>query len=479
MIAMILLTRISYSISLFALSFGFLILNHDLKAQEEDTNPKENQNKEKKVIKYNIGVKSSYTSSITGTEKNYIKKNIFEVLMQTNRFNIILGHQYKNTQKDNLYSLSIQITDAPVINESRKNDLNVKLILKDEVGNYLINYKEEKRVLRDKLQITVRKMIYGIFYGENYDPNLDKVINDEIIPLKKKLNDKNQGGDKPVGEEINLVEGDPKPLEDEEKPPVEEEEEEEEEKPKLPPPPKKENPKAVDISDFDSPDIDLSKDVPKEPKKIDLPLNWTNAFRMYVGSVDEEIVADSIVTVGTTTNRIVLGANGHIGVTDRNHFITYGGELGFVNGSHEFGFGPKYDFYGGYNVAPFGEFISVGPALSFSNLNYAAVFSAGDGERRFSGGGLWGGAKSEIFVDFGPFSVLLDFRYQRILVGTISNSGGDSVEASGTKVIMSGRVTFWENWGIGFRNESIEMTTLADSNLVVRDDSFGIFVTYQ
>jgi len=450
----------------------------DIYAQE-NTLPKEVVSEApKKVSRYNIGVKSSYTSSLTETEKNYIKKNVFEVLMQTNRFNIILGHQYKKTSRDNLFSLTIQITDAPAINGARGNDLNLKLILKDEVEDYLINFKQEKRVLRNKLQITLRALLYGIFYGENYNPQQDEVIVDEIIPLKKKNNKpkpKKEKKDKEVSEEVILEEtvAEVQPME-----PVEEEEKKKEE-PK-PDPPKKEKPKKeAEIADFDSPNLDLEKEIPVKPKEIVLSDKWTNQFRLYVGNVDEEIISDSVVQIGTTTSRIVIGGDGHMGVDGRNHFYTFGGEVGLVKGEHEFGFGPKYDIYGGYNIAPLGNFFSIGPAISLSNLNYAAVFTEGAGEKRFSGSGLWAGAKSEIFIDFGKISFLFDFRYQRVMVGTISSNAGDSVEASGTKMIMQARVTFWDNWGLGVRNESIEMTTLADSNLVVRDDSFGIFITYQ
>ena len=440
----------------------------------------------KKIVKYNIGVKSNYTSSITETEKSYIKKNIFEVLMQTNRFNIILGSQYKNTKMNNFFSLTIQITDAPAIGEIRNNDLNVKLILKDEIEDFLINYKQEKRVLRDKLQITLKSMLYSIFYGKNYDPAKEELIEDEIIPLKKKFKEKRKKPKKEPEIEPEVPPQEQPPADapkeeisenssEQDDPKKEDEPEEEEKKPK----PKKKKKEEVSISDFNSPNLDLEKEAPKPPKEVKLSSKWTNSFRMYVGSVDEEIIADSIVTIGTTTSRIVLGANGHMGVENKNHFYTFGGEVGLVKGDHEFGFGPKYDFYGGYNIAPFGDWFSVGPAVSLSNLNYAAVFTEGGGEKRFSGGGLWIGGKSEIFLDFNSWSILLDFRYQRIMAGSISNSDGDSEEASGSKTIMSASVSIWKGWGIGIRNESIEMTTLADSNLVVRDDSFGIFLTYQ
>ncbi len=434
---------------------------------------------DQKIVRYNIGVKSSYTSSITETEKNYIKKNIFEVLMQTNRFNIILGQNYKKTMRENLFSLTVQITDAPPIGSIRKNDLNVKLILKDEVEDFLINFKQEKRVLRDKLQITLRSLLYSIFYGKNYDVLKDEIIVDEILPLKKKI--KNKIPKKSEKEEEEQVEvlleetvAEVKPAE--EQPPKDKKEEEKKDPPKKK---KKKKKNKVEISDFDSPNLDLEKEIPPKPKTILLPEKWTNQFRMYVGNVDEEIISDSVVKIGTTTSRVVIGANGHMGVSGRNHFYTFGGEVGLVKGDHEFGFGPKYDFYGGYNIAPLGNFFSIGPAVSLSNLNYAAVFTEGQGEKRFSGGGLWGGLKSELFIDFSLFSILLDFRYQRVLAGSISSSAGDDVEASGTKVIMSATLTVWENWGIALRNESIEMTTLTDSNLFVRDDSFGIFLSYQ
>ncbi|MBC98107.1 MAG: hypothetical protein CME63_10175 [Halobacteriovoraceae bacterium] len=448
-------------------------------AQSDDSSTS-SEAEPKKIIRYNIGVKSSYSSSLTETEKNYIKKNVFEVLMQTNRFNIILGHQYKKTKRDNLFSLTIQITDAPAISGERDNDLNVKLILKDEVEDFLINFKQEKRVLRNKLQITLRSMLYGIFYGKNYDEKRDELIVNEILPLKKKEENKKPKSPKknpekaedPVLEETVpevLPEPEPKPEKEKKEPKKEEPEVKKEEKKK----------DKVEISDFDSPNLDLEKEIPPKPKKVELSDKWTNQFRMYVGNVDEEIISDSVVQIGTTTSRIVLGADGHMGVEGRNHFYTFGGEVGLVKGDHEFGFGPKYDFYGGYNIAPLGNFFSIGPSVSLSNLNYAAVFTEGAGEKRFSGSGLWGGVKSEIFIDFSLFTLLLDFRYQRVLVGSITSNAGDDVEASGSKVIMSATVTFWEGWGLGLRNESIEMTTLTDSNLVVRDDSFGLFLTYQ
>ncbi len=465
---------ISWTRSLFLLLFISVICNRT----STDVYAQESTEAVKKISRYNIGVKSSYTSSLTETEKNYIKKNVFEVLMQTNRFNIILGHQYKKTSRENLFSLTIQITDAPSINGTRTNDFNVKLILKDEVEDYLINFKQEKRVLRNKLQVTLRSLLYGIFYGDNYNPEQDEVILDEIIPLKKKNNKpkpKKEKKEKAVSEEVILEEtvAEVQPMEHKK------EEEKKKEDPAPKPPKKEKSKKEAEIADFDSPNLDLEKEVPKLAKEIILSNKWTNQFRLYVGNVDEEIVSDSIVQVGTTTSRIVIGGDGHMGVDGRNHFYTFGGEVGLVKGEHEFGFGPKYDIYGGYNIAPLGNFFSIGPAVSLSNLNYAAVFTEGAGQKRFSGSGLWAGAKSEIFIDFGKISFLFDFRYQRVMVGTISSNAGDSVEASGTKMIMQARVTFWDNWGLGVRNESIEMTTLADSNLVVRDDSFGIFITYQ
>ncbi len=462
--------------------FLSFILISSLNAQEEI------QEDIKAPLKYNIGVKSSYTSSLSATERSFLKKNIFEILMQTNRFNIILGGQFKKTKMNNFFSLTVQITDAPALGDTRTNDLNVKLILRDEIEDFLINFKQENRVLRDKLQITLKSMLYSIFYGQNYDIAKDELIEDKIIPLKKKFKEKRVSPKVPP-----VVSPEVPPVTPDEPQEAKEEVIPSEQPPKIQNdtvPPKKPEEKTtlkkkekkkdeVKISDFNSPNLDLEKDSPKPPKEIKLSSTWTNSFRMYVGSVDEEIIADSIVTIGTTTSRIVLGANGHVGVENKNHFYTYGAEIGLLKGEHEFGFGPKYDFYGGYNIAPFGTWFSVGPSVSLSNLNYAAVFTEGAGEKRFSGGGLWIGGKSEIFFDFNSWSILLDFRYQKIMAGSISNSDGASEEASGTKTIMSASVSIWKGWGIGVRNETIEMTTLADSNLVVRDDSFGIFLTYQ
>lgn len=428
--------------------------------------------------KFNITIKKEGQLEVTEGQEKGILKNIYEILLQSNRFNFILGTNKSNTSTySDLFEVDISVTK-----EEMAGFYTIKLKLNDVVTGNLINFVRYPKIQDDKLQIKTRSALLKLFYGDNYDEVQDEILKDEIIPLtKRKLS-------APKQKKNNSVKKNPKieksPEEVSEIPPESEEPPApmiSQAKPKAKKPKKKKRRKPkvkVKISNFDAPNIDLKKPKEKKKKVVALPEKWVSRFQMYFGNESETVLAETVVGVQTSTSRLTFGFDGAAAAEKSMHFYSYGGHVGIVRGDHELAFGPKYKLYGGYNIAPFGPIFSLGPMLSLDSFNFASVSDVGTGTSKFSNTAIWGGLKSEIFIDYGFLYLILNATYSKIFAGSTSYGDGSDVDMSGDKVNFSAKLKIYGDWGIKIQKETIVLLPTQDESIEVTDDSLGIFITY-
>lgn len=221
---------------------------------------------QEKKEKFSIYLDFSKVSALSKREVSLIRKSTLEAVFSSNRFLLnlqkpkdITGSQYE------WYTVEINITPRSVFH-----DFNLKLINNFDAITY--NQVIQKGIARDKLQLTYRKLIYKLLYGENYNVDENKILINQIISLPGKSARSSSNPTTSPGEK-----DDKSPNPESEKEKIEEAKEDKKEKKRK----KKDN--QIKLQDFDTVDLNLET-IPRQEKKVSIDeLNWLSDYTFSSG----------------------------------------------------------------------------------------------------------------------------------------------------------------------------------------------------
>ena len=431
-------------------------------------------------IKFDISLVFGFDKSFKKLTKRNLKKDLFDILIETEKFNFVIPTQKKNYENIRFYGR---------FKTNKKGYSTIEMELIDPKGK-IINKVKDDFVLKKKVLFRSRALFLELFagnFGEEIPIKKDKTDVAVLIPKVKDAfvaqavakgkikpppppSPKNADKSKPEDEileeggeeaEIQAKAKKPKP-----KPP----------KKKKKPRKKKEN--TSEISDFEnSPALDLTKDYPEKPAPVGIPARWLSDFTIMVGQESETVLTQGIVDIQTTTRRLSIGMDANFGKEESMGFVGVKGAFGLIVGGHEYGFGPKFELGAGYYVAPFGEYVAAGAGVLLHSFNFAGLIERGGGITKSSHSGLWAGGGVKVNLDKFISGLSLSGHMYNSFITTATLGGEKEIPTSGRLTQFVAKSDIFWGLGLGIKYDSISVSSSNDDDFVVADESFSLFIT--
>ncbi|MCR9203569.1 MAG: hypothetical protein NXH75_03260 [Halobacteriovoraceae bacterium] len=421
-------------------------------------------------IKFDISLVFGFDKSFNKTTKRNLKKDFFDILIETEKFNFVIPTQKKNYENIRFYGR---------FKTNRKGYSTIEMDLIDPNGK-VINKVSDDFVLQKKVLFRSRSLFLELFagnYGEEVPIKKDKTDVAVLIPKVK-----NAFVNQAVAK--GKIKPPPKPEKKIPDDPLQEDEEEKEVQAKAKPPKEKKKKKrkkpknTSDISNFEnSPVLDLTKDYPEKPRALGVPARWLSDFTIMVGQESETVLTQGIVDIQTTTRRLSVGMDANFGQEESIGFIGIQGAFGLIVGEHEYGFGPKFQLGSGYYVAPFGEYVAAGAGILLHTFNFAGLIERGAGITKSSHSGLWAGGGLKVNLDQFISGLSLSAHMYNSFVTTATIGGEKEIPTTGRLTQFSASTNMFWGLGLGFKYDSISVSSASDDDFVTSDESFSIFIT--
>ena len=428
------------------------------------------ENEDEENVKFDIELNFNFDRQYKKTLKRNLQKDLYDILITTERFNFIISSekkQYQNIRFDGDFKIN------------KKNGLSIiQMALIDPKGK-IINKVKDEYVLKKKVLFRSRDLFLKLFAGDYKErkenkkkdvaillPEVKKAFVDQAIKKKK----------------INIPEKKKSPSKKERSLPSLEEKEEKKEKEALEgekkESKKKKKKKVSDISKFDnSPVLDLTKEYPKNPKSVNLASRWLKDFTLMVGQGVEVIRTDSITSLETTTKRFNFVLDGNYGKEKSLGFINFRGSLGLISGETDFGFGPIFELGAGYYFAPFGKIIAFGGGLLINAFNFAGITRRGAGLRKASHTGLWFGGGVKVNFDEWIKGLSLSGNVYNSYITTATIAEELEIPTNGKLLQIIGKIGLFWGLGVGVKYDSV-LTSSAGSDVFSVDyESLTILLT--
>jgi hypothetical protein len=413
-------------------------------------------------------------SVLNSKERSYLKKSVYEVVYFTGVFDLVIGKYKKNLSKEESFSIDV------IINSTKRDRqfANVELRLREIKSNKLINVVTSKGVPRIKLQYTLRKLLFKLFYEENYDEENDVVLENKVIPIASI----SKGMDSPaitpkaseegkVNETLSTV-PDAVPEVIVASTVSDKEIKEASLKKK-----KKKKKDEVKISKFDSPDIEI---IEEEKKNVFIPTSFEihNQFYINIGQSSDVVESETIIETTTETKQIKfeLGSRFRIGTSD--DFFEPGMSVGQLIGDNEYKLTAGIKFYFDYAKSLYSRNIYISPNLEYEKFSFADLSTAGQGVVPWNNTLLWFGAKGRIHFFEDRLEAYAGF--SKSFIGT-SDLGkkGESFPIDGTKIGFGTNIQVYKKIGVGAVVESVALSSTASSSFKADYESFKVYLTYR
>ncbi|PIK14825.1 hypothetical protein [Halobacteriovorax sp. JY17] len=411
---------------------------------------------------------------LNGQERNYVKKSVYEVVYYTGVFDLIIGKYKKSLSKEESFSIDINI------NATSKDQqfANVKLGLREMKTNKPINIVESKKVPRIKLQYTVRKLLFKLFYEENYDEENDRVINNKVIPVTSQITHPSEPDSVSKDPEQETSEGSPVEgmeeaivAEESANDPIEEEEEDKAKKVK------KDKDKEVKISKFDSPDIDVTVE---QEVKIFKPTSFEVHSKFYVnlGQSTDATESSTIIETRTDTKQLRFEIGSRFQIGDRSDYYDIGLSVGQLLGENKYQLSAGFKFHLEYALNLYKRNLYIIPSIEYETLSFADLSTKGDGIVPWNNKLMWFGAKGRVSL----FNDRLEISggYAKSFIGD-SDLGkkSETFPIEGSKVMVGAMTKVYKKLGIGAAYNIVSLTSSASSSFKADYESFQVLLTYR
>lgn len=404
---------------------------------------------------------------LNSQEKNYVKKSVYEVVYFTGAFDLIIGEFKNSLSKEESYSIDVKITSASKDNEFA----NVELKLRELKNNKAINLVKAKNVPRIKLQYTVRKLLFKLFYEENYDEKEDKILKNEIIPIADISSNtsvpNNLDKENELSKDDAIRENNSKKKQDSIDSINKKKEKSKKKRKKI----------KVRISKFESPDIDIS--INKE-SKLFIPTSFELHNKIYIniGQSSNTIESSSIIETTTEISQFKFDIGSRFSIGDRKDFYDLGVSGGQILGENPSGLAPGINFHFAYAQNIYKRYVFVSPTISYETLSFADLSSKGEGIVPWSNSLMWVGAKGRFHL----FDDKLEFYggYEKSIIGTSDlGRNGASFPIEGTKLSWGLMSKVYKKIGLGANVDIISLSSSASRSFKADYESFKVFLTYR
>lgn len=421
------------------------------------------------VKEFKIIVDDNGVRDISHTDKRLIKKSAYEVIFFTKKFDLLLNDTESLTTSENTYGLKIQVRKL------KNQNYDLQFQLKDMSTNKLINIETSKSVSHQRIQYLSRKMLMKLFYGQMYIEQEDRLKENKIIPLKKKSKNaqKSSKSSKELKKSSAIAQSGSDELTEEEEPFFDELVDDKVAKKK-----KKKKKKQVVISDFESPNIDISKEsnAPERFVPTNIAVNYNTGFMS--GYNKSETISDSIIKTTTNTNQITLAVKGNRRKGDSRGQLTFGAQLGKIVGDNEYGLSPDFLLSLGYEYDVYKRYLFVGVNANYEKSSFANLSTVGEGIVPWSNSLVW----------VGPVLTINLFNENLKIYGEVSTSftgssdlgtKDESFPINGSRMKAGVDLNVYKKWGLGLYASTKNLNSTASKDFKAETSSVGLEIVYR
>lgn len=463
------------------LTFIFSFVTY-AQAEGEQVQEKPKEEKEEIIKKKMMTFDISKLKDMTLNEVSFVRKSIVEAIFAAKIFEVTFGHVDEKVGKNKVWY------EISVAHKKEENGLShLEFFFKEKPSGQLINYISERNLPRAKVQYRSRVLVYKLMFGRWFNektgvlekpvvvnmenPSSDNIVDDEVPEAQEEVNEEN-GPD----EEYEIKNG---------KRVKKKKTSEEKKDDKKETPPKSTEKKKVEIQDFDSPNLNLTKNSTNPKVQRKPSLNWLSRFDYSLGYQKETALSDvklsqsEEVETETSIQRVALKVSSNLRVESWIQHFHYGFVISKVVAEEQYSIPPRLNIFGNFNYDLWSSFLFAGVNMEYDRLGFVNIASRGEGLKAFSSNILWVGFGLRYIDQIKGRIIALEADMKKaMLANSDVSASGDSVPLDGNKLHLQGRVSLYGSWGLGFSYENIALNSVTDSSLDNRHSIFGMYVTY-
>lgn len=428
-----------------------------------------------------ISLKLDGLNDFEEVDRRFLRKSALEIILATNEFEILLN-------ENNIHSIHEVNNYVLIANSKQKKNGDFELFYSLRNINAKVTIAEVKRssVERKRLQLESRRMLYQLFYGENFDLSTNEL---RINKLRKELvadiskSDKSTSNSELKAPKIETVDLEQKANEEmvaankAAKKAIKLEVVKKNKKRKK----KKETAK---INKFNSPNLDLRKNISREEKKISkltlIPDSFYSiGYLKETTNASNSISADEQVKSLTNLSSINITYLSNIKVEEWDEYFSIGGAFSSILSENPYGIAPRFSLYGSYNKTLFTNKIFGSIDLEYERISFASVAQRGSGLKGFSNSILWAGVGLKYIDELWGKKVVTQGFYKKVLVGSSDlESNGSSVVVEGLKLTFDMSINFYKRFGAGLFVELAQFSSLSNSQFDTEHQVAGVRFVY-
>lgn len=368
-----------------------------------------------------------------------VKKSVYEALLAGKAFDLKIngGSKLKKSQKKDWLVISIGIKKSSIGFKANLELLSLKTKKR-------IKQLTQERIAKSKLQLTVRVMIYKLLYGKNFDEKQNIIIKNEVAP--EIINFEQESEIVQVEEELEAedskedviasnLKSEIKEKQAIETPVVVPEEKKKKKKPK------------VAISNFDSPDIDLTYIAPPEIKKNTKRPPWLKEYDLRLNYILDQIQSEVVVKVSEDNQLLRMGGSFNFFPPDSKHFNSLSVDIEKIfsedRAQKPINFRTKLT----RNLNVYERRYFLGAGLGLSSENFTNVNEQGTGLASWNNQLLWLSIGGLFYFDHRNLTHSVDIGLSKALIGLTNLSiQGETVPLGGNKIEVNLSYNLYRNY---------------------------------
>ncbi len=432
-----------------------------------------------------MSLKLDGLNDLEQVDKRFLRKSALEIILASNEFEVLLNENSTHSVFEINNYVLIAKADR---NKDRGYRLNYSL--RNISAKKTIASVKRTSIDRKRLQLESRRMLYELFYGENFDLStnelkVNKLRKELIADIEKSQNDSlGPEIDTPPSESVDTTdnkENEAAVKTESSKVVKEEDELKVASKKKKKRKSKKETAK---ISEFKSPNLDLRRNIKREEKKASKLTLIPDSFYA-IGYLKETTNANNLVSEGeevkslTNLSSINITYLSNIKIEEWDEYFSVGGAFSSILSENPYGIAPRFSLYGSYNKTLFTNTFFGSVDIEYEKISFASISDRGAGLKGFANSTLWAGVGLKYIDEMWGKKVVTQGFYKKALVGSSDlSSDGNSVVIEGTKLTLDMSVNFYKKFGAGLFLEMASFSSTSSKVFNTEHQVAGVRLVY-
>lgn len=424
------------------------------------------------------------TDEISEFDQHSLRKSALQVVLGTNEFELLLN---ENNTVD-IYQLNRYVLNLKS-RKSTQTSYNLDFSLLNVSTNKKITSFKKNEVNIKKFQLESRKLLYKVFYGENYNlqkntfikKKLSKKIKSDLNEQKKAIKNNQEKLNKKIKKVSTVKINNEDSHEDTE---LVNKEDKEKGDVKSVQTKRKTKKNTAKISEFESPDLNLKKNIPDiVNENFNLSLIPDSFYA--IGFLKESTLSNNPINssenIDTQTNLTSINVTylNNIKVNEWNEYFSIGGAISKILSENPYGIVPHFSLYASYNKQLFVESFFVSLDFEYEKISFSSVSSRGSGLKGFSNSTLWTGFGFKYIGSIYGKKLVTSSFFKKSFIGSSDLSAtSESVAIDGTKLVFDISLNVYDRFGAGLFYETASFTSSSNNSFSTDHQIIGLRLVY-